>query len=189
MIALNVLKPLWAGKPKGVTREAEPPEAAADEKYSLGYMARYAGVVATSIAGGTALGTHWLTTDPTVIANATLNIISPSFKQVMRSGVERMILASLGIIIGFYLGWFFSSELFGHLLTAVCAFAALAMVRVSFGLVIDFLFIMITYPWGAMQSDAGHLIANEKLLGELIGIVIAIFAIGLFSRMKSTDAT
>ena len=187
VIALNVLKPLWAGKSKGTPPEAEPSEPAADEEYSLGYMVRYAGIVATSIAGGTALGTHWLTADPTVIANATLNIISPSFTQVWRAAVERVVLASLGIIIGFYLGWFFPGELFGHLLTAVTAFAALAVTRVSFGLLIGFLFIMIAYPWGVMHSDAGHLIANEKLIGELIGIVIAVVAIGLLTRLKKTD--
>jgi hypothetical protein len=46
---------------------------------------------------------------------------------------------------------------------------------------------MIAYPWGVMHSDAGHLIANEKLIGELIGIVIAVVAIGLLTRLKKTD--
>lgn len=188
VIALNVLKPLWAGKSKGALPETAASEPAADQAYSLGYMLRYAGIVATSIAGGTALGIRFLTVDPTVIANATINIISPSFAQVWHSAVERVVLASLGIIIGFYLGWFFPGELFGHLLTAVTAFAALAMTRVSFGLLIGFLFIMIAYPWGVMHTDAGHLIANEKLIGELIGIVIAILAIGLLTHLKRTDS-
>jgi len=187
VIALNVLKPLWARKSKGATEESEPSEPSADSGYSLGYMVRYAGIVATSIAGGTFIGTRYLTADPTVIANATLNIISPSLKQVWHSAVERVVLASSGIIAGFYLGWFFPGELFGHLLIAVAAFAALAVVRVSFGLVIAFLFIMIAYPWGVMHSDAGHLIANEKLIGELIGIVIAVVAIGFLTRLQKKD--
>lgn len=187
VIVLNVLKPLWKGKSEGETPQAEPSDPAAEQKYSLGYILRFAGVVATSIAGGTALGTQWLTADPTVIANATMNIISPSFKQVWHAAVERMVLVSLGIAVGFYLGWFFPSELFGQLLTAAAAFAALAVVRVSFGLLVGFLFIMIAYPWGVLHSDAGHLIANEKFIGELIGIVIAVVAIGLLTHLKRKD--
>jgi len=184
VIGLNVLKPLWAGKTAPATEDA----AGSAPEYSRGYMVRYAGIVATAIASGTAIGTRWLTADPTVIANATLNIISPSFTQVWRAAVERVVLASMGIITGFYLGWFFPGELFGQVLTAVAAFAGLAVLRVSFGLVIMFLFLMLSYPWGVMHSDAGHLIANEKLIGELIGIGIAVVAIGLLARMQKTDA-
>jgi hypothetical protein len=143
--------------------------------------------VATAIAGGTALGTQLLTVDPTVIANATINIISPSFTLVWRNAVERVVLAFSGLLIGFYLGWFFPGDLFGNILTAVAACAALALVRVSFALLMFFLFMMLAYPWGVMHSDAGHLIANEKLIGELIGVVIAIGAIGLLTRLKKAD--
>jgi hypothetical protein len=179
VVVLNALKLLWDRKPRP---EAGPVEPAADR----GYMTRYAGIVATAIAGGTALGTQLLTVDPTVIANATINIISPSLKQVWQNAVERVVLAFLGLIIGFYLGWFFPGDLFGNVLTAVTAFAALAMVRVSFAILMFFLFMMLAYPWGVMHSDAGHLIANEKLIGELIGVVIAILAIGVLTRLKRT---
>ena len=185
VIALNLLKPLWDRKPRpeaGPAEPAEPAEPAAD----YGYIIRYSGIVATAIAGGTALGTQLLTVDPTVIANATINIISPSLQQVWRNAVERVILAFLGLIIGFYLGWFFPGVLFGHVVTAVTAFGSLATVRVSFAILMFFLFMMLAYPWGAMQSDAGHLIANEKLLGELVGIVIAVVAVWLLTRLKKT---
>ena len=46
---------------------------------------------------------------------------------------------------------------------------------------------MLAYPWGTMHSDAGHLIANEKLIGELVGIVIAVAAIGLLTRLKKAN--
>ena len=177
VIVLNVLKPLWERKPRP---EAGPAEPAADRVY----ITRYAGIVATVIAGGTALGTQVLTVDPTVIANASINIISPSLAQVWRNAVERVVLAFLGLIIGFYLGWLFPGDLFGNVFTAVTAFAALALIRVGFSLLMFFLFMMLAYPWGAMRSDAGHLIANEKLIGELIGIVIAVLAIVLLTRLK-----
>ena len=178
VIALNILKPLWDRKPRPEPTPADPVD--------RGFMTRYAGIVATAIAGGTALGTQLLTVDPTVVANATINIISPSLKVVWRNAVERVVLAFAGLIIGFYLGWFFPGDLFGNVLTAVTAFAALAMVRVSFSILMFFLFMMLAYPWGVMHTDAGHLIANEKLIGELIGIVMAIVAIGLLTRLKRT---
>ncbi len=53
--------------------------------------------------------------------------------------------------------------------------------------VIGFLFIMIAYPWGVMHSEAAHLIANEKLIGEFIGVAIAILAIGVLARLRRTD--
>jgi hypothetical protein len=42
-------------------------------------------------------------------------------------------------------------------------------------------FLVLEYPWGVMHTDTGHLI------GELIGIVIAVLAIGLLTRLKKTD--
>jgi hypothetical protein len=107
VIFLNILKPLWDKTPRPETSPAEP---AADR----GYMTRYAGIVAAAIASGTALGTQVLTVDPTVIANATINIISPSLNLVWRNAVERVVLAFSGLIIGFYLGWFFPGDLVGN---------------------------------------------------------------------------
>jgi hypothetical protein len=183
VIALNALKPLWGAKQED-TAEVEPVE---DERPSLGYMLRYAGVVATSVCGGTALGIRWLTADPTAIANTTLNIISPSFSQVWRAAVERVVLGTVGIVTGFYIGWFFPGEVFGQVFTGVAAFAALGFTRVSFSLLVTFLFMFLAYPWGVMHSDAGHLIANEKIIGEMIGMVVAVAAIGLLTRLHKTE--
>jgi hypothetical protein len=35
-----------------------------------------------------------------------------------------------------------------------------------------------------MQSDADHLIANEKLLGELAGVIVAIVAMWVLARLE-----
>jgi len=187
VIVVNVLRPLWEGRSQAAPAEPEPSEPAAAPAFSVGYMVSYATVVATSIAAGVGIGLRWLTVDPTAIANGTMNIISPSLKQVWGSAVERVILVSLGVIVGFYLGWFFPNELFGKLLTAAAAFAAMAMVRVSFGVLMFFLMMMTAYPWGVMHSDAGHLIANEKLLGDFIGVVIALVAIAVLKSIKKAD--
>ena len=183
VIAVNVLKPLWAGRSEVATAEAQPSEPPAPEP-SVGYMVSYATIVASSIAGGVALGSRFLAVDPTAIANGTLNIISPSFKLVWRSAVERVVLVTLGIIAGFYLGWFFPGDMFGKVLTAVMAFATMSTVMVSFGVLMGFLMVMTAYPWGVMHSEAGHLIANEKLLGDFVGVVIALIAIALLVRLQ-----
>lgn len=43
---------------------------------------------------------------------------------------------------------------------------------------------MIAYPWGVIHSDLGHHIANEKLIGELVGVALAIVAIGVLAGLR-----
>jgi hypothetical protein len=38
-----------------------------------------------------------------------------------------------------------------------------------------------------MHSDAGRLIANEKLIGELVGVVVAVAAIVVLARLQKGD--
>jgi hypothetical protein len=188
VLALNLLKPIWM-------RASAPGEAAPDadtdvvvtESPPLGLILRYASIVSISIIAGVAAGAKFLTTDPTIIANATINVVSPSLAQTWRSSVERVILGTLGIVGGFYCGWFFPDPWVGNLVTAISAFMGLALIHVSFSLTIAFFFVMIAYPWGTMQSDAAHLIANEKLIGELLGVVVAVLAIALLMRLERRD--
>ncbi len=86
-------------------------------------ITRYSGIVARAIAEGTALGPQFLTVDPTVIAKATINISSPSLKQVWHRAVEIVVLVFAGLIFGFYLGWIFPGEVFGNVLVVQTSFA------------------------------------------------------------------
>jgi hypothetical protein len=38
-----------------------------------------------------------------------------------------------------------------------------------------------------MHSDLGHLIASEKLIGELVGVVVAVAAIAVLARLQKGD--
>lgn len=58
------------------------------------------------------------------------------------------------------------------------------MTRVNFGLLIGVFFFLISYPWGTMHSDLSHLIANEKLIGELVGVFVAVAAIAVVARLQ-----
>ena len=43
---------------------------------------------------------------------------------------------------------------------------------------------MLSYQWGTMQSDLAHQIGNERLLGEFIGVAMAVIAIGILTRLR-----
>jgi hypothetical protein len=190
VLALNLLKPIWmrASTPGEAEIDADT-DVVVEERPALGLIFRYASIVSLSIVAGVAAGAKLLTTDPTIIANATINVVSPSLEQTWRSSVERVILGTLGIVAGFYGGWFFPDPWVGQAVTAVAAFMGLALVHVSFSLTIGCFFVMIAYPWGTMQSEAAHLIANEKLIGELLGVVVAVAAIALLMRLERRDST
>lgn len=184
VIALNLLKPIWSRATGKVATETEAVENSLEDRPAVSAVVRYATVVSLSIVAGGVAGTRWITSDPTLIANATLNMISPSLQQTWIAAVERVILGSLGIVGGFYFGWFFPQPWVGHLVTAVCSFLALGLLYVNAGLLVGVFFFLISFPWGGKHSDLGHLIANEKLVGELVGIVIAVVAIGILVRLQ-----
>ena len=184
VITLNLLKPIWAHATGKAAPETEAAEDSDQDRPAALQVVPFASIVSVSIVAGVTVGARWLTSDPTLIANATLNIISPSLQQTWRAGVERVILGTLGIVGGFYCGWFFPNPWVGQLVTAVCAFLCLGAIYVNMGLLIGIFFFLISYPWGAMQSDLGHLIANEKLIGEFLGVIVAVVAIAILTRLQ-----
>ena len=183
VIFLNLLKPFWR---RATARETavERSQSAQEEKPESGFAIRYAAIVSMGIAAGLAAGMKWLTSDPTLIANATLNIISPSLKQTWLMGVERVILGAIGIVAGFYFGWFFPEPWVGIFVACLFSFLSLAVLYISMGLVICSLFFLISYSWGQMRSELGHLIANEKLISEFLGVVIAVLAIAVLIQLQ-----
>jgi hypothetical protein len=175
VIALNLLRPVWS---RASLQSVSTIPATLDQPAPpLGIVIRYATVVSLSILAGAFTGLRWISSDPTVIANATMNIISPSSKQTWVFAVERIVLGFIGIIVGFYIGWYFADPGVTYAVIAVCTFLALAVIHVNMALLVGIVFFMLSYQWGGMQSEAAHIIANEKLLGELFGIAIAIVAI------------
>lgn len=147
------------------------------------FAAVYSGVVALTMTAGLGIGGRTLESDPTLISNSAFNVISPTASQTWINAVERMLFGTAGICCGFYLGVLFPGTLAGQLVIAVSSFLALALVRVSFGPVIGAFFIMISYPWGTMETEIGHAIANEKLVAELVGVILAGGAISILSLL------
>ena len=181
--ALNLMKPVWSRAIGKDYSETDAAEGSAQDLPPFGFVVRYATIVSLSIVAGVAAGTRWVTSDPTLIANATLNVISPSLRRTWQGAIERVVLGSAGIVGGFYCGWFFPDPWVGQLVTIICSFLALATLYVNAGLVIGVFFFLISYPWGVMHSALGHQIANEKLLGELLGVIVAVVAIAILTRL------
>ena len=125
-----------------------------------------------------------LVTDPTLIANATLNMISPSLQQTWHAAVERLVLGTAGLIAGFYFGWYFPQAWVGYGVALACSFLALGLLYVNFALVLCVLFFLTAYFWGTMQSDLAHQLGNEKLIGEFAGVAIAVIAIAVLTRLR-----
>jgi hypothetical protein len=185
VVALNLLKPVWSRASRQTSSTT--PAAADQPAPPVGFVIRFATVVSLSIVAGAFTGMRWISSDPTVIANATMNMISPSLQQTWVFAVERIVLGFLGIIGGFYFGWNFADPWVAYAVTAICSFLALAVIHVNMALLVGIIFFLISYQWGGMQSEAGHIIANEKLLGELVGVAIAIVAIVILVRLPTGD--
>lgn len=189
VLALNLIKPVWMRATGDATNQAVEAAEPDQEKPPLGFVIRFSVVVSVSIMAGLAAGMRWLTHDPTLVANATLNMISPTLKQTWMIGMERLILGTLGLLAGFYFGWYFPDPWVGNVVTAVTAFLALAVLYVNMQFLTGILFFMIAYSWGTMRSDLAHEIGNEKLIGEFVGVGIAIVAIAIlasFERWRSS---
>jgi hypothetical protein len=182
VIALNLLKPVWSRA--SLQTSSTPPASSDQPPPPVGYVIRFAAIVSLSIVAGAITGIRWVSSDPTVIANATMNMISPSLLQTWAFAVERIVLGFVGIIGGFYFGWYFADPWVTYAVTAVCSFLALAVIHVNMALLVGIVFFLISYQWGGMQSEAGHVIANEKLLGELVGVALAVVAIAILVRLS-----
>ncbi|SHG87787.1 hypothetical protein [Ferrimonas marina] len=171
VLLINLVKPL-------LSRPADTPVPSANESLPIGQVFLFACLVALSIVIGLWLGKSWLTVDPTLVANATLNMISPSLRQTWQGGVERLILGLVAIVSGFYLGWWFPQVEVAWLVTVISAFLALGCLFVNINLTVAMVFFLLSYTWGSLGTEAAHRIANEKLLAELLGVAIALVAIG-----------
>ena len=81
VIALNLLKPIWLRAIRQPVSRANIAESTEPDRPPFGFVVQFASVVSLAIVCGVGIGGRWLVSDPTLMANATLNIVSPSLKQ------------------------------------------------------------------------------------------------------------
>ena len=76
----------------------------------------------------------------------------------------------------------------GTAVLLICSFLTLALVYVNFGLLVAAMFFLLAYQWGSQQNETAHLIGNEKLFGEFLGVAMAVIAISVLTRLREWRA-
>ena len=159
--------------------EGESKEAASAEKPSVSFVASYATTVAIVMTIGLVLGDLWLKSDPTLILQASLMIIFPSVLGTWTVAVDRMLGLIAGIVAGFYLGQLAGGPIMEIIVWISASFMVVTLMNVNAGAVILFFVLPYSLVWGMLDGEAGHAIANERIVAEFIGVVLAGIAVSL----------
>ncbi len=149
----------------------------------------YAGVLAGTTMTGIGIGGRLLSIDPTLMAQASLNIIAPSVKQTWEAGLVRVVFGFVGLLAGFYLGFYFPDILVYQVVIAVSSFFALALFKVHMAFLVGAFAVIFGYPIGQQGGDIAHNIGNERLLAEFLGILLACLAILILSWIQRNEST
>jgi len=153
------------------------------DKPSVPFVASYAATVAIVMTIGVALGDLWLKSDPTLILQASLMIILPSVAATWIVAVDRMIGLIAGVVIGFYLGQFAGGLTLEIIVWIVASFLLVTLMYVNAAPMVFFFVLPFSVVWGALEGEAGHAIANERIIAELVGVVIAGIAVSMRSGL------
>ena len=159
--------------------EGESEEAASAEKPNVSFVASYAATVAIVMTIGLVLGDLWLKSDPTLILQASLMIIFPSVLGTWTVAVDRMLGLIAGIVAGFYLGQLAGGPIMEIIVWISASFMVVTLMNVNAGAVILFFVLPYSLVWGMLDGEAGHAIANERIVAEFIGVVLAGIAVSL----------
>jgi hypothetical protein len=155
------------------------------ERPSVSFAASYATTVAIVMAIGTALGGFWLKTDPTLILQASLMILMPSVSGTWTAAVDRIIGLILGVFAGSFLGHLFGAGLAVEIIVwLVASFMLVATMSVNAAPMIFFFVLPFTLAWGTLESEAFHALGNERIVAEIIGVVLAGIAVSMRERLS-----
>lgn len=151
---------------------------------SWGKVIPYAVIVSLTIVFAMIIGNVWFKSDPTMIANSSFMIIGFSMVNTWKAGIERMLAALIGILIGFGLGYFLQSEVFGFVFYLLTSFFILAMIKVNNGAVVFFFLVSTAFGWGLLEYDVGSVLANQRIIAEIMGIILAGIAVTLLNEVN-----
>jgi hypothetical protein len=165
--------------PFGETADAEGEDSVATERPSVPYVASYSASVAIVMTIGLILGDMWLKSDPTLILQASLMIIMPNVLGTWVVAVDRMIGLILGVVAGFYLGQFAGGQVMEIIVWIGASFMLVTLMNVNAAAMIFFFVLPYSLVWGMLDGEAGHAIANERIVAEFIGVVLAGIAVSM----------
>jgi hypothetical protein len=162
------------------TEELAPPA----EKPGVPFVASYATTVAIVMAIGTALGGWWLKSDPTLILQASLMILMPSVLGTWVVAVDRIIGLILGVLAGAFLGQFFGFRTAVEIIVwLVASFGLVSTMNVNASLAVFWFVLPFSAAWGILESEAFHELGNERIVAEVIGVVLAGIAVSMRARL------
>jgi len=174
-VVMLILVALPFGQSTEAAGASEPAPPA--ERPSVNFVASYASTVAIVMTIGVVLGDLWLKTDPTLILQASLMIMMPSAIGTWTVAVDRIIGLVLGIVAGFYLGQAFGGLTLEIIVWIGASFLLVTTMNVNAAPMIFFFVLPFSVVWGAMEPDAGHFAANERIIAEVIGVILAGIAV------------
>jgi len=158
---------------------------AADEGPSFPFVIGYALAVSATMAVCLTIGILWIDSDPTLVANAAFMVIGLSSRQTWILGLERAIGAVLGIVVGFLIFTSVESDVAIYVLGVVLSFLCMSLMNVNSALFIFFFLIFISDSWFSQGIEQANTIANERIVAELIGVVMAGIAIAVLQRWST----
>ena len=153
------------------------------DKPSVPFVASYAATVAIVMTIGVALGDLWLKSDPTLILQASLMIILPSVAATWIVAVDRIIGLIAGVVVGFYLGQFAGGLTLEIMVWIVASFLLVTLMYVNAAPMVFFFVLPFSVVWGTLDGEAGHAIANERIIAEIIGVILAGIAVTMRSGL------
>jgi len=181
VLVLVVMTVLWKRSRKKLPEEIVEEEPAETAPMPNWWIMSYSIIVAVVMVFGLMVGHKYLT-DPTMISNAAFMIIVQTGSVVIwKAGIERMIGAILAIVLGFYLGVLVNSPTLGNVIMVIFYFLLMVFLLVNNGLVVFFFLLTISYGWGLMDYETGNALANERILAEFAGVILAGIAIFLLN--------
>lgn len=186
VLILVILSVFWERSRKKMANEVVEIEQEEAKPMPEWWIMSYSTIVAVVMVFGLIVGHKYLS-DPTMISNAAFMIIGFTGSAIIwKAGFERMIGAVLAVILGFYLGVLAQSEMLGIVILVTFYFLVLAFLLVNNGAVIFLFVFTISYSWGLQDFETGNALANERILSEFAGVIlagIAIFLLNLISKI------
>ena len=158
------------------------PEEQVDPRLALGYSLTVAATMAVCLV----IGGLWVESDYTLIAGAAFMVIGMNKRQTWLAGIGRGIGAVAGIVVGFYLVPVLQGDLVSLVFGAVTCFLAIALAGVNPAMFIFFFMIYLSPGWLAQGLEQANLIANERILAEITGVLAAGIAVSVLTAWSSS---
>ncbi len=180
VIVLNVIGSYF-DKDKGAEASTDAAPAAADDSPagpSFDVVVSFSITVALVLALTTYLGWVTLKTDPTMVVAGAFFVIGFDSNKTWVAGIARVIGILAGITLGLFVSQLVSPGLLLDAIAVVAFFLCFAAAPVHPGFLMFFLLFILALGWAGLDTETLDLTFWERFLGEGIGVVIAMAAIG-----------